>query len=477
MNRVRRPASARLLLASLLVTQLAAGAAQAQRAVAPATAPAAPPPVPIRCVDDSAPEPLTAEPDDGALATPDPRVTLQTLVREAQSRSHQVGAAQLLAEAADDEAEAARAARGVRADLTMSLGPGGSEAHSELSSNRQHAAAQWRGTLGASQLLWDGGRTDSLVTWRTQLAESARQGHLSTREQLALTTVALALDRARLRQHVVIYGRYLRKMACLGDALELIVRADRGRASELVQARKSMQQAELAQAQAQSQLRQIEIRLRRLVGDGLPPTQGLASLLLETGDLNQRVADVENSSELASLAAQQAAAAALAESIAASGKPSLSWSASGTSSVSRGGSVGSLRENSWQLGVQISVPLLNPGQRSSTDAARRRARAAELQRAEVLEQRRFRVAELHELAQASSDRARRLGGVLRDSDQVRNATLQQWQQLGRRSLFDVMGAEAEHYNLRVAYVNALHEVQQLNANMLSLGRGVQEWLR
>jgi adhesin transport system outer membrane protein len=44
--------------------------------------------------------------------------------------------------------------------------------------------------------------------------------------------------------------------------------------------------------------------------------------------------------------------------------------------------------------------------------------------------------------------------VLRDSEQVRNFTLQQWQQLGRRSLFDVMGAESEHYNLRISYINA-----------------------
>jgi hypothetical protein len=29
----------------------------------------------------------------------------------------------------------------------------------------------------------------------------------------------------------------------------------------------------------------------------------------------------------------------------------------------------------------------------------------------------------------------------------------------------------------VAYVNALHDTQMLNANLLALGRGVSEWLR
>jgi outer membrane protein TolC len=107
----------------------------------------------------------------------------------------------------------------------------------------------------------------------------------------------------------------------------------------------------------------------------------------------------------------------------------------------------------------------------------RAALADALQRAEVLDQRRFRVAEVHEQTTASFDRLRRLSAVLRDSEQLRNFTQQQWQQLGRRSLFDVIGAEAEHYNLRISYVNALTDGQQLNASLLSLGRGVQEWLR
>ena len=40
-----------------------------------------------------------------------------------------------------------------------------------------------------------------------------------------------------------------------------------------------------------------------------------------------------------------------------------------------------------------------------------------------------------------------------------------------------MATEGEHYNLRISYVNALHDGQQLNALLLSLGRGVNEWLR
>ena len=84
---------------------------------------------------------------------------------------------------------------------------------------------------------------------------------------------------------------------------------------------------------------------------------------------------------------------------------------------------------------------------------------------------------LQEFDFVSFDRMKRIANVLRDSEQVRNFTMQQWQQLGKRSLFDVMAAESDHFNTRVNYVNALYDTQQLNANLLSLGRGVIEYLR
>jgi outer membrane protein, adhesin transport system len=456
MNRRSTPLLLAPLLAPLLGAALALLAPSAQA---------------MRCIDESASESNT-EPADTAVAAPDPRVALQALVREALQRSHQLGAAQLLADAARDDAEEARAARLPQASLGLGLGPGGQRD----ALGTRHADGEGRATLNLSQLIWDGRRTERLASWRERLAEAAEQGHLSAREQLALATVTLALERARFRQHVVVYGQYVRKMGCLVDALETIVRADRGRASELVQAKKSLQQAEIAQAQAQSQARQIDVRLRRLVGDGLPPTAGMSSLLLTVGELAELVADVERSADVAALTAQAEAAARLAEATAARGGPQLSWNATGSASGTKGGSIDTTKQGSWSLGLTLNIPLYDPTVRPASSAARKRARAAELQRAEVLEQRRFRVAEVHEQTLASFDRARRVGAVLRDTDQLRNFTLQQWQQLGRRSLFDVIAAEAEHYNLRISHVNAITDGQQLNANLLSLGRGVQPWL-
>ena len=83
-----------------------------------------------------------------------------------------------------------------------------------------------------------------------------------------------------------------------------------------------------------------------------------------------------------------------------------------------------------------------------------------------------RISKLHEQSVAAVYRAARERGVLRSSEELRNATLQQWQQPGRRSLFDVISAESEHYALSLSFDNALHDTQQLNANLLALGRGI-----
>jgi adhesin transport system outer membrane protein len=326
-------------------------------AALPCWPPCAHPQANAACLDEDSLQPGWAEPatTTAATAPTDPRTTLQSLVRDALERSHAVGAANTLAAAALDDVEEAAAAKRIQASLSTGLGPGGSRslAGSETST------LQLRASINVSQLLYDGGRVDRLADWRTQLAESAKFGAMTTSEQLALTTVSLALERSRYRQHVVVYGQYVRKMACLTEALEGIVRTDRGRASELVQARKSLQQAELAQAQAASQARQVDVRLRRLVGDGLPATEGMTTVLLQVPPLEQLLAEVETSSEIAGLSAQAQAMDRYAQAVAAGSKPQVSWIVSGSASTGNG-SAGTTRNSTYSLGVAVNIPIAQP---------------------------------------------------------------------------------------------------------------------
>lgn len=430
----------------------------------------------VRCLDEGADaDGTSAAPAAAATAGPDapPRERLAAMVGSALERSHAVGASMLLSEAALSDIEEARAARELQSTMTLSIGPEGSRTDGD----NRGSALRASGSLQVSRTIYDGGRTRHIVDWRTELARAARHGQLSAQEQVASTTVALALERSRFRQQALVYGQYVRKMGCLAQALEAIVATDRGRASELVQARKSLQTAELALAQSQSQTRQVEARLRRVVGTELPSAEGLSTALLEVPDLESSLIAAAESAQIEQLTAQSLAADRLARSVELAARPKLGWAFAGSARQSQGGITDEKRNAAASFAVNLDIPLLNPANLHASDSALKRARAAVMQRDEALEARRIRITEAHEQATASFDRARRVSAVLRDSEQLRNFTLQQWQQLGRRSLFDVMNAEAEHYNLRVQYVNALHDGQQLNVVLQSLGRGVGEWLR
>lgn len=420
------------------------------------------------CVDDDPAPELTVASAPGAAAR-----EIGSLVQAALERSRVVGAARALAEAAARDTDETRAAREVQASLGARVG--GDASHGGGRWLSQPGAAST--SLSASQLLWDGGRQQALVDWRDRLADAAGLALRSQQEQVALGAVTLALERTRYRAQEQVYGQYARKMACLVDALSEVVAADRGRASELLQARKALRQAELARAGTESQRRQAELRLQRLVGEVAFDARVMGGALLPLPALDTVLAAAEQSPELAQLQRQVQAASYLAQAAAAAGRPQISWSVSGSVSAGVGGTLGAQHGGTLSAGLVLSVPLLNPGVGAAVDAAKWRVLAAREQLDDALDNRRLRVREVHEQASSSLDRADRVQAVLRDSQQLRAATQLQWQQLGRRSLFDVMGAESEHYNLRISQVNALIDAQQLNATLQSLGPGLLAGLR
>ncbi len=426
------------------------------------------------CLDEGKLDALPAAGAAAAAVPAEPRSLLQQLVADALARNHGIGAARLLAEAAEQDVGEAEASKKPQVMLTGSVNPA-----LEAAKGGNSTSLQARAGITLNQMLYDGGRSDRLIDWRREQADAARLGMLSTQEQIALATTSMAFERSRYRMQAVIYGQNVRKMGCLVQALEAIVAADKGRTSELVQARKQLQQAELQQVQAQSQARQVEARMRRVVGDGLPGTDGMATLMLAVPELPQVLSAAERSVDISQLAANANALRQIARVVEAGNKPQVSWNVGGSALLSSGGGVtlSSPRSGTLSAGVTLSVPILNPAIEYSSQAARKRAAAADLQRADALEQRRQRIVDVHEQAGNAFERLKRVGLVLRDSDRLRNFTLQQWQQMGRRSLFDVIAAESDHYNLRVQYVNALHDGQQMNAMLTSLGTGLSDWLK
>jgi outer membrane protein TolC len=463
-----------LLMLSLC---LALGPAHAQRAAK--KKPKAPPAVPVasaapsgvRCGgDDEALRPAAAgaaNPAQAVQAQSDPRAYLLQVADSAVQRSRSVNVAQLLEAAARDDLRDAQAASLPQMQLNLTGGYGGSH----LNGVNLSSGVEARAALQIGGPLWDWGRQKQLVEWRRQLGEAAAAGRANAAEQVALQAVSLSLDRSRYSLQSQVYGQYVRKMACLVEALQTITQLDPGRASELVQAQKNQQQAELALATTQDLLKSNETRLRRLVGDPLPPVGSLSAVLAQLPDLGLLQKDLLEAPDVGAATAQALAAQRLAEATAAGQKPQVSWLGSANAAAGNG------RRVDYIGGVQVTVPLWRATDEPQLSAARRRAEAANAQRDETLDAKTWRLTEIHEAAGNSLDRAKRIAELLRASQQLRAATLQQWQQLGRRSLFDVMGAEADYYSLRVAQINALYDAQQAVAVMGSMGRGVTALLR
>jgi len=402
-----------------------------------------------------------------AVSNTDPRDQLQELVQLAQARSRSIGAVRLLTLAAEADLAEAKAQRLPTVSLGGTLGYTGLTSPGVSSSH----GLQGRGSLNVTAPLYDSGRISKLTEWRNQLAEAARFGQNNAEEQLALQTVALALDRGRFQLQAQVYSQYVRKMSCLVEALEAITKADRGRASELVQAQKSLQQADLSYEQTVSALRQTEVRLRRFVGDDLPRSASMSAVLATLPDVNQMQAEVVQASDVAQAGAMAKAQRSFAESVQAGQRPSVGLLVTGSTSA------GQTKQTDWIAGVSINIPLMQPGADATLTSALRRSQAASLQQEETVEAKRYRVLEMHEAASSALDRARRIVEILRNSDRLRASTLQQWQQLGRRSLFDVMAAEGDYYSMRIAHVNAIFDAEQVVAIMWSQGRGVLTPLR
>lgn len=446
----------------------------AAAALAGAASPAwAQDPPPSRCSDERSLPPAQLSAKDTALleiGDSDPRTQLQELVQRALARSKAIGAVRLLTQSAEADLAEAKAQRLPTVTLGLTAGHTGTILPGDGPGNTT-SGMQGRGSLSVSAPLWDSGRITKLTEWRAQLADAARYGQSSAEEQLALQTVSLALDRGRYQLQAQVYSQYVRKMACLVDALEIITKADRGRASELVQAQKSLQQADLQYEQTTSALRQTEVRLKRYVGDELPRGAAMSAVLARLPDLDEMMADVMVSPDVAQAAATAQAQRSYAESVRAGQQPSVSLLVSGNTTV------GQARQTDWIGGVTVNIPIVQPGADSALTSARRRAQAASLQRDETIEAKRYRVQEMYEAASSSLDRSRRLVDILRSSERVRGFTLQQWQQLGKRSLFDVMAAEGDYYSMRISHVNALYDAQQVIAIIWSQGRGVSAPLR
>jgi adhesin transport system outer membrane protein len=393
---------------------------------------------------------------------------LASVAREAISQSAEVRGAQHGSRAARFELQQTRAGDAVNIGLAGNAGIGQSSV-----ANVAQAEGRTGGvSLNLSAPLYDGGRQGELTRYRERLVDAGDLAIGTARERVVREAVSTLLERNRYRAQLVVYEQYVAKMSCLVRSLEQIVSLDRGRSSELLQARKGQRQAELSREDARSALRQAEARLRQLVGEQVEPWEAVGQPLQALPELARVLDEIGASPDVRQLRLQAEALDSYARASRAEGAPQLRWQVGTTTAHSA-----HINTASWNAGVTFNVTLDDGGAVSAaTSAALERAQAARRQEEAVVQERSRQAGTLHDAARSAYARAAQMIDVLKDSNQVRNATYEQWSKLGRRSLFDLMSAEAEHYQLRIAHVNAVHDGQAAVAQLRSAGAGLLPWM-
>ena len=393
---------------------------------------------------------------------------LGSLAREAVAGSAEVRGGEHSRQAASWDLKSTEAGQ----SPTLQLGGGLGVGQARVDGHTQGASGTGSASLTLSAPLYDGGRLDQQGQYRKRLLESSGSGLLSVREKAVRETLATVLDRNRYRLQLRVYQQYVAKMSCLTQSLERIVAQDRGRASELVQARKGQRQAEISRDEAVAALRQADARLRLMVGGNVAPWGAVGVPLLELPPLQQVLEEIQSSPEVRQLRLQADAQESLAKATQAEGSPQLRWQV-GTNA----GRNAQVNSAAWNAGLTLAYTLDDGGAiNAAAKAASERALAARRAQEALVTERSKTASTYHDAARTSFLRVNHYAGVLADSDQVRNSTYEQWSKLGRRSLFDLMSAESEHYQLRVAYINALHDGFQATLQLRASGAGLLPWL-
>lgn len=406
---------------------------------------------------------------DSPAVPQDPLTQLKMIAKEALSRSQAIGASRWLSDAARYDYQQTDAGRFPTVSVSASTSTGRTEV-GDLTTSQGRTSSLG---ISAGANLYDGGRLKGFIQWRKDLMEASKQSARAAQEAVVLEAITTVLERNRYRNQAQVYQQHARKMACLVEALEAIVAEDRGRASELVQVRKNQAQAELSRDSAVAQSRQIDLKLKRLLGDQFVVSENLSGPFTQTPELGELHRMLERSPEAMQLKLQADAQDDMARAMNDGAGPQVNWSVSRSQGFSK-----VANSNGWQAGITLSYTLFDSGaEKAGIKAALARAEASRAQYADFLANRTERISSVHDSARTAFDRAKRYVDILRDSDLLRNFTFQQWSQLGRRSLFDLMSAEGDHFSLRIAYVNSLYDGYIANAQLRSMGGGVTDWLQ
>lgn len=327
--------------------------------------------------------------------------------------------------------------------------------------------------INISTTLFDWGQTRKTIDSRKQLVSANEAHYRAQLEDLAYQVTSTMLELARQRNIVALNEQFVDRMRRLTQMLSDIADVDKGRRSELVQAKARLLQAEASRDAAQSKARDAELALQKLVGPSSVPVPKASIWPIANADLKQLLSKVDQHPSVQQASAQAQAADLTTEATRASSRPKLAWVVSANS----GRDVVGLRQP-WQTMVTVNWPLFSGGsQRAATSAAQYRAEAQWQNVAQQKLDLEYQLRTANTDALDAFQRADQYHQLSQKTDEIRKGFFEQWYQLGQRSLLDVLSAESDYYSNRINEVsNRFDGYQSVMREQASAGDLVN-WLR
>lgn len=396
------------------------------------------------------------------------REILYRAVQAAAERSPRVQAALAEHSAAEADIDEAKGQRWPQVDLGTTAGS------KRFGSGSENDEAGSTGiNLSVVTPVYDWGRIDNTVGSRKFLSAAATAAIEAELESSAFDVTNNIVELGKQRIIVDISQQYVDRMNELVKMLAGIVAVDKGRSSELTQAKARMLQAQAARDSADTRAKDAELNLRKLVGERPLLIPRTTEWNIRLANLDQLLANTENHPTIQQAKAQTESAELQAKVVRSASLPQLNWVINKSTAEDSLG-----REQPWATHLAISWGAFRGGStRASERAALQRAEAGRQQTEQQRLDLEYRIRTANHEARTFLERAELYRQLKAESDGIRVAFYEQWYHLGKRTLLDVLSAESDHYGNRVSEITNRFDGYQAILREYAGAGTLAVWLR
>lgn len=328
-------------------------------------------------------------------------------------------------------------------------------------------------TANVTTSVFDWGYLSKTIKSRQQTADAGKEYYDAQLENSAYTVTTAMAELAKQRQLIKISQQFVDRMQTLVTMLGQIVAVDRGRASELTQAKARLLQAQASHDTVAAKARDTELTLRKLIGERPLNLPSVSAWNIEPAPLDVLLSSMDTHPQIRQARAEAEAARLQADAVRVSSRPSINWIVSKTI-----GRDEIDRSQPFQTMLTLNWNAFQGGSAKAAElAALERARASEQKIEQARLDLEYALRAADEDARALLKRADLYGDLVGETDRVRKAFFDQWYHLGKRSLLDVLQAENDHYGNRVNEITTRFDGYQAVFRELSSAGELIRWMR